>query len=121
MEGSPDGWLFRLRATDGEALRALQQDCHDWATPLTVERLDQSADWSESADDAYGLTAKQRTVLVAAIETGFFSLPRETTLADLAERFDISEQAVSEHLRRAQRNVLRETVLADESASLPSE
>ena len=115
MKGTPEGWSFPLRAGNSEALQSLQVDCREQDAPFQVDRLDRSAEGIDagSATDAYGLTAKQRTVLMTAIEAGFFAIPRETTLAELAEELDISDQAVSDHLRRAQRNVLRATVLAD--------
>jgi predicted DNA binding protein len=115
MQGTPEGWSFRLRAGNGEALQALQEDCRDRDAPFQVDRLDRSTEGidSGSGTDAYGLTAKQRTVLMTAIEAGFFTIPRETTLAELAGELGISDQAVSDHLRRAQWNVLEATVLAD--------
>jgi hypothetical protein len=115
MEGTPEGWSFRLRAGNGDALQALQKDCRDRETPFQVDRLDRSAEGidPDSATDPYGLTTKQRSVLMTAIEAGFFAIPRETTLAELAAELDISDQAVSDHLRRAQWNVLQATVLAD--------
>jgi predicted DNA binding protein len=115
MEGTPEGWSFRLRAGNGEALQSLQGDCRDRDAPFQVDRLDRSTEGTDagSATDSYGLTAKQRAVLMTAIEAGFFAIPRETTLAELAEELDISDQAVSDHLRRAQWNVLQATVLAD--------
>lgn len=60
----------------------------------------------------YGLTVKHRAILMTAIEAGFFSIPRETTLVELADALDISDQAVSDHLRRAQWNLLQTTVLS---------
>jgi hypothetical protein len=113
MGGTPDGWVFRLRAPDGEAIRELREDCRDRSTGFTVRYLDQSP----GDVDEYGLTRKQREVLLVAAEAGYFSLPRESTLDDLAAELDISDQAVLERLRRAQWNVLRHTVLADAAES----
>jgi predicted DNA binding protein len=98
MEGTPEGWSFRLRAGNGEVFQVLQGDCRNRDAPFQVDRLDRSAGSvdPDSATDAYGLTAKQRTVLMTAIEAGFFAIPRETTLAELAVELDISD-----HLRRA--------------------
>jgi len=111
MSAAPDGWTFRVHAGSLDALRDLQRDCRDAAIPLGVERLDYSSD--DGDPDPYGLTPKQRVVLLAAIEAGYFAVPRETTLAGLAAQFDVSDQAISERLRRGQRNLMRATVLAD--------
>jgi DNA-binding CsgD family transcriptional regulator len=116
MGGTPDGWTFGVRAADGEALRSLQSGCRERDTEMYVHRLDQSDD----GHDPYGVTDRQREVVMTAVEAGYFELPRETTLDELASELGISDQTVSEHLRRAQRNVLRHTLLddADESARL---
>lgn len=50
---------------------------------------------------AFDLTDKQEIVLTAAIEGGYFDIPREITLGEIADRLSISEQAASERLRRA--------------------
>jgi len=114
MNGTATHWLFRLRASDLAALRALQREAHDRGTPLEVRRLDQSADGSDA--DPYGLTANQRDVLVMAIREGYFAIPRRTTLGDLGEKLGISDQAVSERLRRAERTLVERTVLAEPSS-----
>lgn len=51
------------------------------------------------------LTDRQRNVLEAAINGGYFDTPKGITGEDLAEIFDISNAAVSKHLRAAQRTI----------------
>jgi DNA-binding CsgD family transcriptional regulator len=101
MDGTPGGWTFRLRAGDSEALQALQRECRDRGRNFAVRRLDRSATDADPATDRHGLTARQREVLMTAIDAGFFAIPRETALADPAADLDISDQTVSDHLRRA--------------------
>lgn len=118
MSATPNRWAFGVRVGDPDALRDLQRDCRDAAVHLEVDRLEYSA---EDADaDPFGLTSKQRAVLVAAAESGFFEVPRETTLVELASGFGTSDQAVSECLRRALRNLVRTTVLADPASNASS-
>lgn len=50
---------------------------------------------------AFDLTPKQEAVVQEAVDVGYFEIPREGSLAGIARRLDISEQAVSERLRRA--------------------
>ncbi|MFC7009142.1 helix-turn-helix domain-containing protein [Halalkalicoccus salilacus] len=59
----------------------------------------------------YGLTERQRNTLVAAFEAGYFTVPRETSLSDLAERQDASHQALSERLRRATGNLVESALI----------
>ena len=51
------------------------------------------------------------TLLTAAIEGGYFEIPRGIAMSDLAARFDISDQAASERLRRALSNTLGDATL----------
>ncbi|GAA5059049.1 helix-turn-helix domain-containing protein [Haladaptatus pallidirubidus] len=46
------------------------------------------------------LTAAQRDALVAAVEHGYYRIPRDIALEDLADSLGISRQAASERLRR---------------------
>ena len=100
MDGTPGGWTFRLRAGDSEALQALQRECRDRGRNFAVRRLDRSATDADPATDRHGLTARQREVLMTAIDAGFFAIPRETALADPAADLDISDQTVSDHAAR---------------------
>ncbi|UWG49078.1 Transcriptional regulator, contains HTH domain [Halanaeroarchaeum sp. HSR-CO] len=56
--------------------------------------------------DLAELTEKQRRVLETAYREGYFERPRETSQAALAKRFDVSKQAVSRLLARAERTIL---------------
>lgn len=47
-----------------------------------------------------GLTGPQRDALVVAVEEGYFAIPREATMADVADALDVSTQAASERIRR---------------------
>jgi predicted DNA binding protein len=59
-------------------------------------------------DDAAGLlTDRQREVLRAAHREGYFEVPRECTLADLAASLDIDKSTASEILRRGEASVLQ--------------
>jgi predicted DNA binding protein len=52
------------------------------------------------------LTARQRETLRLAHERGYFEIPREVTLDDLADELGVSNQAVSERLRRGCTHVI---------------
>lgn len=52
--------------------------------------------------------------LVAAAKNGHFTIPRETTITDLADEFDVSHQAFSELLRRGMENLVFSTLTAEE-------
>lgn len=54
------------------------------------------------------LTDRQREVLDAALEVGYYDEPREATQADVADRVGLSAATVGEHLRRIEGTVFRE-------------
>lgn len=59
---------------------------------------------------SYGLTPLQRETLVIAAQLGYFSVPKEVSLVDLANELDISDQAASERLRRGISALIENTI-----------
>ncbi len=57
-----------------------------------------------------GLTDRQHEALRTAYELGYFDIPRRTSLERVAAELDISASSVSERLRRAQTQLIQETV-----------
>lgn len=53
-----------------------------------------------------GLTDRQREVLRTAYDMGYYEVPREATTNEVAANLDVDSSTVSEHLQRAQRNLL---------------
>ncbi|RKD89308.1 helix-turn-helix domain-containing protein [Halopiger aswanensis] len=81
--------------------------------------IDEFSDILQNVDSLYtllsglqDLTDTERETLEAAVEKGYFSTPRETSLEGLAEEFDISKMGASKNLRRSQRKILRRVVHA---------
>lgn len=60
-------------------------------------------------DHRMHLTDEQRQLVHTAVEEGYFRVPRETTLVDLAEKHGISSVEASEQLRVGIDSILRET------------
>ncbi|WP_101295983.1 helix-turn-helix domain-containing protein [Halegenticoccus soli] len=53
------------------------------------------------------LTQRQREVVRTAYEMGYYEVPRRVSTADVASELDVDQSTVSEHLQRAERNLLR--------------
>lgn len=53
-----------------------------------------------------GLTDRQREVIETAHELGYYEVPREATTEDIAAELALDPSTVTEHLQRAERNVL---------------
>lgn len=54
------------------------------------------------------LTKRQREVIEIAYDLGFYEVPRTASTADIAAQLDIDSATISEHLQRAERNLLRQ-------------
>ncbi len=96
-------WCFEFRAPDTEAFARFHRLCGERGVGIDVRQVRSRAGESTNRD---ALTEKQREALGLAFESGYFSVPRGTTLTDLAERLDISRQAFSRRLRRGTHNLL---------------
>ncbi|WP_425492942.1 helix-turn-helix domain-containing protein [Natrinema amylolyticum] len=70
-----------------------------------------TSDQSPTDTQAAPLTDGQATLLAAALEHGYFEVPRGITLNDLADDLDCSHQALSGRMRRALGNLV-DTALA---------
>lgn len=62
----------------------------------------------------YGVTSDQHEALVAAFEDGYFEVPRQIRMAELADRLGISQNALSARLRRGHENLLGHTLVRSE-------
>lgn len=62
---------------------------------------------------ACGLSPEQYEALTAALTAGYFEIPREISLGELAGNLDISHQALSERLRRAYRTLVTASLEVD--------
>lgn len=93
-----DGWWHaRTRFPDRDALGDYREFLNSEGIEFTLDRL---YDAGRGGDGDIGLTEQQRETLVLAYQEGFFDIPRGATTGDLADQLDISNQAVSERLRR---------------------
>jgi predicted DNA binding protein len=97
--GGPDTWEFELRFRTHESLSEFREYCSAADIALEVGRIYNPA--RPESGQFYGLTQRQRDTLVRAVRGGYYSLPRKISTQDLADEFGISDQAVTERLRRA--------------------
>ncbi|MFC7213007.1 helix-turn-helix domain-containing protein [Saliphagus sp. GCM10025334] len=97
--GTPDSWAFELRFPDHTALSEFTTRCEDAQISLEVARV-----YNPTEPDAgpwHGLTGPQREAITLAVEMGYYDIPRGCTTKELADELEISDQAVTERLRRA--------------------
>ena len=56
------------------------------------------------------LTDRQREVLAAAVEVGYYEVPRQANHQDIADHLGIASATVGEHLRKIESTVLKEII-----------
>lgn len=95
-------WTLRLRVPRREAVRRVHERLAERGIRLEIIRLQSFS--TDTADDV-GLTSEQFEAIAAAIDYGYFKIPREMSLEELAAELGISHQALSERLRRAYRTL----------------
>ncbi len=110
--GGADTWRLELRFPRHEALSAFQDYYTEENVDVSIERI-----YNPTKPDAgpwYGLTPPQRETLSDAVEGGYYSLPRQISTQELADSFDISDQAATERLRRGISTLVSNTLLVEE-------
>ncbi|WP_255192804.1 helix-turn-helix domain-containing protein [Natronobeatus ordinarius] len=76
---------------------------------------EEQVDGTIGFESKYGTTTAQREALLTALEKGYFDEPRKATLATVAEELGISKTALSERLRRGQKELLLNTLARQHS------
>ncbi|MFB6220190.1 MAG: bacterio-opsin activator domain-containing protein [Halolamina sp.] len=106
IETTAEGAVLEVRFPEKEALREYIDRLQDEGFTVELLRVHPTEDTEEN----HGLSEKQAAALREARSAGYFEVPRETDLATVADRLGISEQAVSERIRRGLSSVLAEAI-----------
>ncbi|MFC5971422.1 helix-turn-helix domain-containing protein [Halomarina salina] len=110
-------WYFRIRFDSHTGLTAFHNYCVDHDIRYRLEKVYSLVE-GEAEGHLFDLTPPQREAILLALEEGYFEIPRQVTLAELATELDISEQALSERVRRANNKVLANALLSQSVADL---
>lgn len=110
-EGTHGGWFLRVLFPIRESLSRTYDFCQERDLKMNVQRV---YDVNEGKQGRFGLTERQEATLKSAYEHGYYSIPRERSLSELAEALDVSHQALSERLRRSHRSLVENAVIIGE-------
>ena len=113
-------WQLRSLFPDRDSLSRTYEHCEERGLSVTVDRIYELTDVRHQQ---FGLTTQQHETMLAALEHGYYDVPREASLTDLAEQLDVSHQALSERLRRGHGNLVKHALGAsegDEPEGVPS-
>ncbi|MFC7154665.1 helix-turn-helix domain-containing protein [Halomarina halobia] len=116
---SDENWDFRLLFPSHERLSEFHNICLDGEVSYSLGRI-YSLNDPILERDIVDVTPEQRKALLLALHRGYFDTPSQTTLTDLANELDISQQALSQRIRRGNRAIL-ERVLDTSSGDPPIE
>ncbi|ELY61737.1 Bacterio-opsin activator HTH domain-containing protein [Natronococcus amylolyticus DSM 10524] len=110
--GTHERLEVRARFQTRDALVAYRDACEELDVSFTLHSLYSEEQILSDAcvENPYGVTVAQREAIICALEMGYFAIPRETTLEEIADELGISTQSVSQRLRRGQENIFRTTI-----------
>jgi predicted DNA binding protein len=106
--GTDGRWYLRVLYPDRESLSKTVQFAEDNGLTVDVRAIRQL---DGQPAGRYGLTEAQFEALETAVEAGYYEVPRRTDQSDLADRLEISHQALSERLRRATGALIEDALL----------
>lgn len=110
--GADDRWTFELLFPTRDALGRTCDRCQLYGVNYSIDRIrgiDYEGDDTPQSTHL-GLTAQQYEAIATAYKHGYFTVPRQITLDELASHLDISHQALSERLRRAHDTLIGESL-----------
>lgn len=108
-----DGMRVIARIPSREALQAYTEACQQRGVRFQLKRLYEEKEATTPDRDGgeqFGVTEPQREALRCALEMGYFEVPRETSITEIADQLDTSGQALSTLLRRGEKNLLQNTL-----------
>lgn len=106
--GQDDHWMLELRFTTSDGLTAFTRYLDETAPKAELQRLYRSANPTMEYQPC--LTDIQHETLITALKEGYYETPRELTMSELADEFDISQQALSKRLRGAHRTLVENSL-----------
>ncbi len=103
--GVSDAWHLTLRFSSSAGLSECYRRWNEDGRRMRVQSIRNGARAGER-HPAGNLSDPQREAIYAALRGGYFSVPRDVTLQELAERLNISDTAASQRIRRGLEKLL---------------
>lgn len=107
--GKNDHWTVQFRFPDRDAFTTFREE---WTGDPTIQAIHEQETRPRARQ--YGISERQREILVLAAREGYFDVPRQASLAELADELDVSSQAASERIRRGLDSVVERALLTPE-------
>ena len=108
VTGSADEWEFVIRFSTSNGMETFREYCAAHGiTFLSLHVYQLLESETDAGRRLFGLTEAQREALTLAVEMGYFDIPRVCSTSDLGAELGVSDQAVSERLRRGIANFVQ--------------
>lgn len=114
-ESAGSGWSVDAHLPDRTAISKLREYFRSRDVAFHVGRL-YDAETIDRFDHA-GLTEKQRDLLLTALYSGYYEVPRRASQGDLADQLDVSTSAISKQIRRAVGQLIVSSLAPEEENS----
>jgi hypothetical protein len=105
--GRDGQWKLRVLYPERELFSKTHDFCEEHGLSFDVHSI---RELEGEPAGRYGLTTEQYEVLAEAARMGYFEVPREVSLEELAEELGVSHQAASERVRRATSALVEDTL-----------
>lgn len=116
LRSTANGWRVQIRTTDRASIRDFLDFCDSQDIDCQLYRLFEARE--PIGEFPVPVEPGEFEILQVAYDAGYFEVPRETRLSELAEQFGVAESTMSTRLRNALAHVV-ETVLL--GASVPDD
>ncbi|WP_435362050.1 bacterio-opsin activator domain-containing protein [Haloarchaeobius sp. DFWS5] len=104
-------WRFRLLFPCRESVSATYDLCEANGLDVSIRRLSELSDSFHRG--LFGLTREQYQTMVEAHAAGYYEVPRQIDLTDLAGSHEVSHQALSERLRRGHQTLISNALFSE--------
>lgn len=108
VERTERGWTVEAYVPTRAVLQQFRTNCESDGAGFELLRVAETEELGDTKQ--FGLTDLQAETLLAALDRGYYSVPREANLEELAEPLGVSHQALSERLRRGVGSLIEQTV-----------
>jgi len=101
-----EGWHETKVFQSFESFADFQSRCEEYDIGFELLSVSPESDSDDDDSSEYGLTDRQQEALTVALARGYYESPRQVSTEELADELGISQPAMSDLLRRAERQLM---------------
>jgi predicted DNA binding protein len=117
--GHDGRWSMELRFDTREGLSTFHTYLQENEVNADLQRLYEPS--QPRVDGQPGLTDIQHETLVTALNEGYYNMPRDITMDELAAQFGVSQPALSKRLRNGHRTLIANSLMVQPPDTVPDQ